>query len=163
TVLDRASVSGPIHDLAIERGTLFVLLAQELRAYDISEGSPELKGSISTSTFGAEGLTNSKRLFVGGGIAYVSAYPGYWTFDVSDPSTPTRLENIVDSGTTSFKQIIQNGSGLGIAALGPFPQGATHDISVFDVSNPAVTTKFITTFPTPGKAYGSSIYNGLAY
>src|SRR5262249_53825889 len=69
-----------------------------------------------------------------------------------------------EGGPNSFKQIVVNGSGLGIATVGvnPRPDG-THDVWLYDVSDPAVTNQFLTELATPGVARAVSLFNGLAY
>ncbi len=51
-----------------------------------------------------------------------------------------------------------------MVAVGVNPRNdGTHHISLYDFSNPANTTRFLTTLQTPGTARAVSIYNGLAY
>src|SRR5262249_13210721 len=63
-----------------------------------------------------------------------------------------------------WKQLVANGSGLGVAAVDPGSgSGSTNDVSLYDVSDPRMTDRFLFEFPTPGTARAVSIYNGLAY
>jgi hypothetical protein len=74
---------------------------------------------------------------------------------------------LIAAGNTQqagWRQIVANGSGLGVAAVGVNPtETEPQDIYLYDVSNPAQTNNFLTAFPTPGLANAVSIYNGLAY
>ena len=163
TPLESVPVGGAIHDLGLEGDVLFVLLESQLRTYRFSEGTLQFLGNSGPLSFFADGITQRRRLFVGGGRAYVTSYPGYDTYDVGTPSAPVQVGFAVNLGPNSFKQIVLNGSGIGVAAVGvnPRPDG-THDVSLFDVSNPAATT-ILTVLPTPGLARAVSLYNGLAY
>ena len=164
TVLERISVGGAVHDLAFEGDFLFVLLPTQLRAYRFAEGALQSAGAAAPVSFFAEGISGLRRLFVGGGVAYVSSYPGFDTISVTNPASMTRLGNATDAGANSFKQIALNGSGLGIAVVGVNPRDdGTHDVYLYDVENPAVTTAFLTVLPTPGIARALSLYNGMAY
>ena len=163
-ILSEVSAGGTIHDLGIEGDKLYVLLPTQLRAYDLTQIPPLFLGSVAVSANPAEGITAKKRLFVGGGIAYVSVYYGHETFTVTNTASMQRIGVAVDRGFNSFKQIILNGSGLGVAAVGVNPvNDGTHDISLYNESSPAVTTNFLTTFVTPGLARAVALYNGLAY
>src|SRR5207253_3028519 len=120
-VLDQVALGGRVHDVAIEGDRLFCLLDGQLRAFSLRRGSLEAKGTASPSGFGAEGITGRKRLFVGGGYAYATSYPGYDVVDVRDPAALQRVGSAVDNGPNSIKQIVTKGSGLDIAAVGIIP------------------------------------------
>jgi hypothetical protein len=161
--LSRVNTGGGVHDVAIEGEAVFVLLANELQAYSALPEF-ELQGRATPSAFQAEGITGRKRVFVGGGIAYVTSFPGFDTFDVTNLRSPRRIGTAGAVGPNSFKQIIANGSGLGVAAVGVNPRDdGTHDVFLYDISKPAITTDFITQFVTPGLTRAVSIYNGIAY
>ena len=164
-VLDRRMLERPVHDLAVDGERLFVLLDNQLQAFSVQPLVPQLLGSAPLSGFASDGLTGRRRLSVGGGIAYATAFPGYDTFDVSNPGVAMpRLGDAQDGGPNSFKQIAPNGSGLGVAAVGVNPRDdGTHDVYLYDVSDPAKTAEFLTLFETPGIARAVSIYNALAY
>jgi hypothetical protein len=164
TVLQRVNVGAPIHDLGIEGGALFVLLPGQLKSFFVAASRLEPMDDIVTSGFPPEGITGSKRLFVGGGVAYVTSYPGFDTINVSDPADMRSLGPAVDRGANSFKHIVANGSGLGLAAVGVNPRNdGTHDLYLYDLSNLADTTRLVTTFVTPDIARAVSVFNGLAY
>jgi len=164
TVLQRLLLGGPVYDLAVEHDVLFALAGSQLRALDLASDGLTVLGTANTSSVGPDALSGRRRLFVGGGYALATSASGYDSLDVHDPTAMRLVGPLKASGPNSFKQIVANGSGLGIAAVGVTPRNdGTQNISLFDVSNPSVTTNFITTFVTPGIAYAVSIYNGIAY
>ncbi len=151
-----------VHDLAIAGDFLFAITANDLRAYDISKGGLDLRGSAFTNV-AAPALTKRRRVFAGGGFAYVASFNGYTIWDVRNPASIT-LIGPKTGNVFGFKHIVANGSGLGVAAV-DVSSGTSgpHDVWLYDVSNPADTSRFITALPTPGIARALSIYNGLAY
>ena len=165
TVLQTVNAGGAaIEDLAIEKENLFVLLDSQLRAYGVAQGALTFQGQVATTGYIAEGITGRKRLFVGGGFAYATSYPGYDVFNVQNPTSPVRVGNASTPGPNSFKQIVANGSGLGVATVGVNPRNdGTHDLWLYDVSDPTRTGDLLTTFSTPDVARAVAIYNGLAY
>jgi hypothetical protein len=162
-VLSQVSTGGDVHDVAIEGDVVFALLANQLQAYTALPEF-ELQGSATLSSFPAEGITGRKRLFVGGDIAYVTSYPGFDTINVTNPRAMQRIGSARDIGPNSFKQIVANGSGLGVAAVGVNPRDdGTHHVYLYDIADPSNTTAFITQFATPGITRAVTIYNGIAY
>lgn len=162
-VLQRAQSPKPVHDLAVEGSTLYALLSDELRAFDFSDFGLRVLGSAPVSTTERDPLTRRGRLFAGGGYAYAASRRGHDAFDVRDPTAIVRIGNAPGDGPWSFKQIVANGSGLGIVAVGVDPSDRTHDIYLYDLNSPADTTAFLTAWPTPDIARAVSLYNGLAY
>jgi hypothetical protein len=164
SILSRLDVGSVVHDVALGGDTLFVLAGNSLHSVGYDDGNLTQRGSVAASALVPEGITGAKRLFVADGVAYATSYPGYDTFDVSNPAAMVRLGSAVDGGFNSFKQIVLNGSGLGLAAVGVNPRNdGTHHISLYNVANPAQTAVFLTTLPTPGVARAVAINNGLAY
>ncbi len=159
SVLQEIAGLGAVHDVAIEGDRLFVATYNELRSYSLS--SLDFIGRVTLSFYGPEGISRRRRVFVGGDVAYVSSYPGYDTVDVN---AMTILGAARDVGANSFKQIVSNGNGIGVAAVGVNPRDdGTHDVYLFSVLNPANTNVLLTVLPTPGLTRAVSIYNGLAY
>ena len=162
-VLGRNPIGGRGQDVIVSRDSVFVLTDGELRSFQIEGSDTTPMGSLSLPGR-AEGITDRRRLFVGGGVAYATSYPGYATVDVRNPAALTLLANAVDGGPNSFKQIVLNGSGLGVAAVGVNPRlDGTHDVWLYDTRNPAVTTQFLATEETPGLARAVTLFNALAY
>lgn len=163
TVLARYPVTGEVDDLSVNGDFVFAVVGNTLRSFRYEDGELTALDSLSLSFF-AEGLTGRRRLFVGGGRALISSYPGFDNVDVSDPANLRLVGPARDRGPNSFKQVLDNGSGLGVAAVGVNPRvDGTHDVSLFDLRDPAVTDRLLGTFETPGLAYAVSLYNGLAY
>ncbi|RKZ83649.1 MAG: hypothetical protein DRR19_18800, partial [Candidatus Parabeggiatoa sp. nov. 1] len=162
TLLNQINVGGAIQDVAIGGDTLYVLTVGELHTLSLLAAEFEIATSISSpGSMGAGG--RRFRLFIGDKVAYTTHTQGYNTFDLTNPLQPT----LIAAGNTrqfGWKQIVDNGSGLGIAAVSPnSTNDGRHHVSLYDVSNPAKTNAFITQFETPGLAAAVSIYNGLAY
>jgi Leucine-rich repeat (LRR) protein len=162
TLLNQINVGNAIQDVAIGGDTLYVLTINEL--HTLSLLASNLKIAHSVSSPGSMGAGRRRfRLFIGEKVAYAAHTQGYNTFDLTSPLQPT----LIAAGNTQqfgWKQIVDNGSGLGIAAVSPNnTNDGQHHISLYDVSNPAETNAFITQFETPGLASAVSIYNGLAY
>jgi hypothetical protein len=148
-----------VGDLALEGDYLYALTGDHLYVISLANSGMALISSVLSPFVAAP----NQRLFVGGGIAYTVHRKGYNAIDLSDPTKPVLL---TAGETTQFgwKQIIANGSGLGLAAVGPNSvDDGPHDISVYDLSDPKKNAVFITTLSTPGIARAVSIYNGLAY
>jgi hypothetical protein len=163
TVLARYPQPGEVDDVGVNGDHVYVVTGNQLRSYRYEDGELSLLDSVNLNFF-AEGLTGRRRLFVGGGRALVSAYPGFDSIDVSEPSNLRLVGPARDQGPNSFKQILDNGSGLGVAAVGVNPRvDGTHDVSLFDLRDPAVTDRLVGSFETPGLTYAVALYNGLAY
>lgn len=162
TVLDRVTLGGSIQDVALGGDTIYVLIAGRLYALPLVEGELAIAGSASSpGGLGAGG--RRLRLFIGGGLAYATFTSGYNVFDLSDPNEPVLLRSV---NTTQFgwKQIVSNGSGIGLAAVGPnSTDDGPHDISRYNLDPNGTNSQFQTTFQTPGIAAALSIYNGVAY
>ena len=164
TVLDRFHPqSNTVLDLFLAGDHLYVLYKTKLYVLSFSTGVLTTVGSVNNSG-SLNVITSRMRLFVGGDIAYVTHERGINTFDVSVPSSPS----LIQAETTplfGWKQVVPNGTGLGVAAVGPSspPSFPDHDVSLYDISDPANTDVFLNRFPTPGIARAVTIYNGLAY
>jgi hypothetical protein len=165
-VLERVPHAAEIHDIAVEGDLVYCQLLRELRVYQLfSDGSLEFLGASGPPTFQLAGtLDRLIRIFVGGGYAYVAVYPGYDVFDVRNPAAITKVATARDSGPNSFKQIVLNGAGRGVASVGPVPNDTpAHDAFLYDTSDPTKNDLLIANFPTPGATHAVSLYNGLAY
>ena len=162
-ILDQKSTGSPAHDLGLGGDYLFAALASELRSYRVTAGELELVGQAPLSAF-AEGITGSRRLFVGATHALVTSYPGYDAIDIRNPAALVRVGTARDGGPNSFKQIVENGSGLGVAAVGVNPRNdGTHDVYLYRTTDPTITSAFLAALPTPGVTRALTLNNGLAY
>lgn len=154
SVLARLSLNSPITDLFIEKDTLYAVTSNTLFAVPLYQGGLIAAGSASLPH-------TPTRLFVGGGIAYVTHNRGYDTFSLANPIQPVLIA-AGDNGQISWQQIVPNGSGLGIAIMGIDPR-FDREIHLYNVSDPTQTNQFITTFETTANEQAVAVYNGLAY
>ena len=97
-------------------------------------------------------------------MAYASHGMGYNTISVVDPLMPFIIAEGTSNDLFGWKQIVLNGSGLGVAAVSPNSTlDGSHHISLYDTTDASVIDSFVTEFETPGSAHAISIFNGLAY
>lgn len=164
SVLQRVSFNANVFDLALDGETLFVLTSSYLEAHALDVDTLTFVGRFANSSFGQDQITGRKRLSLGSGFALVASSVGYDYIDTRNPAAMVRLGAAANTGPASFKQIVPNGSGLGIAAVGAQPRDdGTHDVSIYDLKDPSNVNRFLGSFSTPGLAYAVSLYNGLAY
>lgn len=164
-IRETLTFAGSVDDVLVTGNTLWLVLPTELQAYRIDRPALELLGKSPRLSFRAEGITSRHRIIVAEGYAYVAEYPGYDVLDVKNPATIQIIAKPTDRGVAnSFKQMVLDGSGYGIGAVGINPRDdGTHDIYLYDTSSPAVSTSFLTVLPTPGLSYAVSLHKGLAY
>jgi hypothetical protein len=168
-VAGQISHSGPIDDLALDGDTLFVLVygssEANLIAYRITPTGMVAEGNLEWQPFFPESNSGRKLISAGGGYVYVAGYPGYDVIDFRNPSFPQLVGAAEDINVNSFKQIVSNGAGIGVAAVGPNPSSGAeaHNVYLYNISNPSVTSAFLAEYPTPGLTYKVALYQGLAY
>jgi hypothetical protein len=102
------------------------------------------------------------RVYAAAGTAYVTQRTGYITYDVTNRLAPALLNNANSSGQFGWKQIVLNGSGLGVCAVGN-NSGPDGGIALYKTSDPLINNDFVASFVTPGVARAVTLYNGLAY
>jgi hypothetical protein len=156
TILERLSLDNPVVDLAVEGVTLYALTRSRLHVIPLGQRTLAASGSAAVAA-------SPLRLVVGGGIAYVILQRNYSTFNVANPASPVQ---IASTATQQFwLHLALNGSGLGVAAVGPNSpiEDQAFDVSVYDTSSPTVTNRVLGSFSTPGAARAVAIFNGLAY
>ncbi len=159
TIVSQVAIPGNVQDVALGGDHLYALTRTTLHAIALFEGDLAVVGSVDSPVSGR----SNQRLFVGDEIAYATHNRGYNTFILLDPAQPT-LITATSTNQFGWKQIVDNGSGQGVAALSPnFSFDGPHHVSLFDVSDPTQTNVFITEFETPGVARAVTIFNGLAY
>ena len=160
-VLDRISLSDKsIEDLAFAQDAILALTRGTLFAINLLD----LRLTAVVPCPGAIGAANRRwRLFAGFDVAYATHATGYNTFNITNPTVPI----LIAAGATNqfgWKQIVANGSGLGVAAVSPnSTNDGEHHISLYNLDNPNLTNQFLTTFETPGLASAVTIFNGTAY
>ncbi len=154
------SLPGAIQDLRFAGDYLYVLTQQKLHVIEVNGLVMVERGSVDTTG----SLPNFRmRLFVGDDVAYALHRKGYNTIDVSDPDNPQMI-TVTNAPQFGWKQIVLNGSGLGVAAVSPnLAFDGPHNVSLYNVTDTAVTDAFIAEFATPGIARAVSIFNGIAY
>ncbi|MCC7376209.1 MAG: Ig-like domain-containing protein [Verrucomicrobiales bacterium] len=171
TVLQRETFGNPVQDLRVAGDNLFVVTGnpgpfspRTLHLCRLDGAAVIRVSSLALGGFGPEGLTASSRLSAGGGFVYITAFVGFDVVDVTDPAAPRILAAARDQNPNSFKQIIANGSGLGVAAVGINPGLATgHDLWLYDLRDPTNNTALRAVFPMPSRVRAVAIQNGLAY
>jgi hypothetical protein len=159
-VLDRVAVGGAVQDLVIAGGQLYVLTDTTFQAIQLGSGGLQLGGSVS-----AAGVVPNprRRLFVGGGLAYAVHARGYNLIGLTNPNQPQFLKDVI-SAQLGWKQLVANGTGIGIAMVGQNrSDDGPHDVSMYNLNPAGTNTQFITTFVTPGIATAVTLYNGFAY
>jgi hypothetical protein len=151
-----------VEDLQIEGEKLYALQTDTLRVLSISGPTLALQGSLGLS-FQRSNMQVRFRLFVGNGLAYATHSRGYHLVNVTTPTAPSLVRSFNDN-QFGWKQMIQNGSGLGLACASPnsTPDGP-HHLSLYSVGADGRSSDFLTTIETPGIATAVSVYNGLAY
>ncbi|MEQ8821840.1 MAG: Ig-like domain-containing protein [Sumerlaeia bacterium] len=165
-LLATQSTFSPVQDLRLGKGILYSLSGTNgfsVQTYALFDG-PLLRSTGSAFYDGGIGAGQRRpRLFVGKDTLFAIETSGYNTFDLSDPFRPSLLGE-ANTAQFGWKQIVSNGAGLGVAAVSPnSTDDGPHHISIYDVSDPAITNDFIQEFETPGLAAAVEIGNGLAY
>ncbi|WP_342190377.1 Ig-like domain-containing protein [Stieleria varia] len=158
--LSRLNLQTKLDDIAVFDGTIFVLSSSDLIAFSanpdglIEIGRIAVAGSVSPLEIG-------RRLHVDDGIAYVGAFDGYRTVDISDPSS---LSILGSPGSTqeAVHDIATNGSGL-VLPVTSFSGANTLALARYDGRDPADVTAFQTRFETPGDSRATAIASGIAY
>jgi hypothetical protein len=134
------------------------------KSFNIAPNTLTLAGSLNIAAVGPDSLSFRKRIFVGGGRAFVTCNRGYNDIDVRNPAAMVITGQVPSTGPGSFKHIVFNGSSRGLATVGTNPRAdGTHDVYLYNLLNPANTTDLITVLTTPGTAYANVIYNGFDY
>lgn len=161
--LDRLNLSRrPIEDVVLFGDLIYVLEEELLHVLRFALGQLESVAMVETPGGKNDDLGRA-RLFVGGDVAYTVHRRGYNTIDLSDPLNPT-LISATTTAQFGWKQIVLNGSGLGLATVSPNQAfDGPHHVSLYDASDPSQTDLFVAEFPTPGVALSVVIYNGIAY
>ncbi|MBI3783118.1 MAG: Ig-like domain-containing protein, partial [Deltaproteobacteria bacterium] len=163
-ILARVSTGGAVQDVRIEGDVLYALMLGELRLYSVDAGLLQPLGRTTVDSTGPDGVTQRKRLFVGGGLAYATTFLGFEVYNVSDPASIVRVAALTPTGPRGFKQVVANGSWLGVlAASAIFSADGAHDVWLYDLRTASDPTRSLTSFTTPGLARAVSIFDGLAY
>ena len=170
TILDAVDLVERIEDVSIKGNHLFAATSggggSAFHVLDL-DASPLVVATSIALTLPAPpmGIDHRWRIFLGEDIAYLTTHTEYATVDITNPTGPFVIKEISPSGLFGFRHAVTTGSGIGIVAVGPdaLDPGQPSDISLFDTSNPNVTTTLLTTIETPGVARAVNLLNGLAY
>lgn len=159
TVLRRLSLGQGIWDLAFGGDYLYALSDSTLFVIAIAGGDLSRVDSVASPFVSSA----NRRLSIGGGVAYTVHGKGFNTFNLSDPAHPV-LITAANNPQFGWEDIVPNGSGLGVAAVGTalaFDQQRV--FSLYDLSDPSRVNGIITSYQHPGHARAVSILNGMAY
>ena len=157
-ITERLAIGENVRDVAAKGDLLYVLTEMNLHVVSL-DGAP----SIISTTESPIGFADfNRRLFVGDDILYAIHGQGYNTFSLADPENPT----LIAAGATpqiGWQQIVTNGSGLGVAAVG-ISDLFESNVSLYDVSDPTQTNELLAEIETPDStATAVAIHNGLGY
>jgi hypothetical protein len=108
-------------------------------------------------------LERGRKLFVGGGYAYIGCFGGFDIFDVRNPAQPTLLGHQIPGGPlqAAIHSLAANGSGLLIATTS-FGGVGTLNVSLYDIHDLSVATNFLTSLTTPGTPRALVLHRGFA-
>jgi predicted secreted protein len=165
--LDELALGYPVHDLRVHQETLWVTgprsgkaalqsVPLEADGFLGNPGVVDVNGDVSSAVRGL-------RLTVGDGVASTIHGRGYSTWYI------TNLVVAIPAGTGATTQfgwfdLAPDGSGLGVACVGAnSSDDGRHDVSIYDLSDPLRTDRFVQTIETPGLASAVVLHDGLAF
>lgn len=162
TILDRLNLGGAIQDLALSGDYLYALEIGTVHVLPLDEAGLQVIARIPSP--GSQGAGRRRlRLFAGDRFLYATFTSGYHVFDTSTPDTP-RLLRTISTAQFGWKQMVADGSGLGLAAVSPnSTDDGPHHVSLYRVGSSSTDSEFLTTFETPGLAAALAIYDGRAH
>ncbi len=159
-LLDRRLELTSANDMAAIGDLVVVLTDTALHTYRVAAGRLIALGEVpvvGTPVGGERG----RALALDQRLAVVAHGQGFTTVDLQDPGAP-RVLATPPARQPRLHVAALNGSGLllGVTSTGG---AATRLLTLYDVTDPAVVTRFITTFDTPGTAHAFALHAGLAY
>ncbi|MBE7504149.1 MAG: Ig-like domain-containing protein [Verrucomicrobiales bacterium] len=149
-----------VHDLAVDGDLLHVLTAEALHIFRRS-GSELTELSRTPISGEAAPLEPGRKLFAGGGRAYVGYFRGFTILDVTNPAAPV-VRATQPRTQAAIHDFADNGSGL-LAAITSFGGQTSLAFSLYDVRSGNTTTNFLASLPTPGDPFAVVLHRGLAY
>ena len=158
TVLQRMSLGAPPDDLGIDGDYLFALAGGSIRILPLDDLGLRIVGQVVLPTGGT-------RLSVGGGVAWAVTGAAYAVADVKDPVHPFVFSSFQLPGGWVWRQLLPNGSGLGVAAFAASVgrNQMPGDVDVYDFRGLSCAGRYMTTLGTPGDAQSLAIFSRLAY
>ncbi|HRI13430.1 MAG TPA: hypothetical protein PLX89_10520 [Verrucomicrobiota bacterium] len=148
------------NDVQVVGDFVYVLMTKQLIIYRRADFLLLDQGRIGV-TGGAAPLETGRKLFVGGGRAYVGTFIGFSVVDVTNPANPTLLGS-PPSTQAAIHDLAANDAGLLVPAVS-FSGQSTLAVGAYDISNPTDVTRFLTSWQTPGFCRSLTLHRGLAY
>ncbi|MCI0536021.1 MAG: Ig-like domain-containing protein [Verrucomicrobiales bacterium] len=155
TIFDRLKVSAAVRDLALEGDALLALTDKDFQTISLEGSTLQIAGTVLNFS--------GSRLSAGAGLAYIADRSGHAVINVADPKLPVLVTNILSARQSGWRQIVSNGSGLGIAAVGALGDDSDTQVFLHDLRPGGTNSQFVTRFPTPAPTKAVSLFNGLAY
>ncbi|MRR11953.1 hypothetical protein EG835_05670, partial [bacterium] len=150
-----------VEDVLVIGDTLYVLTTGQLHAVPLASDPPSLSGSAP-----ANGLASNLgrwRLAGGGSRLYAATLDGWSVYGLENPNAPIRIR-FQPTAQRGWRHLVPNGSGFGLAAVGPnLTDDGPQNIDVLDLRPGGTNNLYLGTFVTPGRTRALAIYGGLAY
>ncbi len=163
-IWQRVNLPGEVFDVASSGGQAFALAGDQLFTFDLDGSLLEPVSTFPLSPLGPDPYSGRRRLFVADGRVFATCGRGFDVVDVRHPANPILLGAARTDGPGSFKELVPAGLDLGLGVFGLNPRNdGSHNVSPFDLGDPANTGDILTTYPTPGDAFGAVIYNGTGF
>lgn len=161
-VEDRLAGFASLQDIVVHGDTLYALGAGRLWTVPLNEASLRIAGNVaSVGQVGAGG--RRLRLWVSDPLLYAVNTSGFNVFDLTQPLAPVLVKAEI-TNQRGWKQLVDTGSGLGVAAVGNnSTEDGQHEIYLYDLGANGKTNAFVTVLPTPGLAGAVALHHGLAY
>ncbi len=151
-----------VQDMGFLGSHLYVFQMGTLSVFRFLDGELEYVRGVAVNGSQGAGIRRH-RLFIGDGYAYMSFTNGYNAYSLANPEQPVLIRRHT-TNSFGWKQIQSNGSGRAVVAVSANSTAdSNHNIGLYDDSNIAVDTPFLTEYTTPGYAYAFTLFNGLVY
>ncbi|HMO64351.1 MAG TPA: hypothetical protein PKE47_03850, partial [Verrucomicrobiota bacterium] len=149
-----------VDEFAVDGDLLYVLTREALHIFRRAGGA--LAELSRTAVAGSPApLEAGRKLFAGGGRAYVGYFTGFTILDVANPAAPVVLAT-QPATQAAIHDLADNGSGR-LAAITSFGGTGSLAFSLYDVAAGTTTTNFLTSLATPGDPFAVVLHRGLAY
>lgn len=159
-VLNRYPLPAIVDDISVAGDYVHVLTRSALVNLRWSNDGFATLGSVNISGSPSPQETGRK-IFAGGGLAYVGYFTGYSIVNVSNPESPI-ITGSPPASQTAVHDLAANGSGL-LLNITSFAGASTFALSLYDISDPTDVTQFLISHDTPGTSRAVAIHNGLAF
>ncbi|HAB17707.1 MAG TPA: hypothetical protein DCE44_14790, partial [Verrucomicrobiales bacterium] len=154
------AANSTVSELKVHDGYLYAVEGDVLGIWEIQPASLVARGTLQLTNEFPPSLERGLKLFVEDGRAYVGTSKGYRVVDVSNPDAPVLV------GTSTKAQlpvhaIAHNGSGRLVATTSQNGFSGL-GISLYDATNPTITTNRLANWLTAGFARGLVLHRGFA-